>query len=417
MRIPARHTFLPAAYALPVLFFVMFILAFGVNVLYADEWHNIPLFEKFYSGNLSLGDLTSYYYGHRLFVPKLITVLIGSLTGYNIIVELLIGAAFLIGSVFILWREFRVEKGKAALFIPVMLLMFSLGQWENIVLGVCSTSGFAALFFFVLATALLRRADRPGISFFTAVLSALLASFSIANGLACWLTGVFQLSLKKNKSMFLIWALIAYAVFWAYTADIIPAANKAIILPPHPAQALVFLAASLGNILHNPVLSVIAGAVVLCLSVPVIYSTIRSKDEDNMQYAALIIFSLAGAVMMSLGRSYRGTDYALETRFVTMMLPALAGIYLYFARSFTAKTRAVLPVVVLLSLTVYASGAMNGIKGAGEMKERKLEISRHLLNGDIGSLTMTDKLLPDKAELERRIVTMKRYRLNVFSAD
>src|SRR5215212_5949132 len=90
--------------------------AFGVNVVFADAWDMVLVFRKWFSGRLAFADLYAQHVEHRMFFPRGVELLLGSLTRYNNVAEMyLIVSCFLITAA-VLLLAFRREIGLPLIF-------------------------------------------------------------------------------------------------------------------------------------------------------------------------------------------------------------------------------------------------------------------------------------------------------------
>ena len=58
-----------AGFALPVLAYFAFVNHYAVNVVVFDQWSDVVLVEKAFSGHLSLGDLWAQHNENRILSP------------------------------------------------------------------------------------------------------------------------------------------------------------------------------------------------------------------------------------------------------------------------------------------------------------------------------------------------------------
>src|SRR5215212_2661844 len=94
----------------------LYVHAFGVNVVFADAWDMVLVFRKWFSGRLAFADLYAQHVEHRMFFPRGVELLLGSLTRYNNVAEMyLIVSCFLITAA-VLLLAFRREIGLPLIF-------------------------------------------------------------------------------------------------------------------------------------------------------------------------------------------------------------------------------------------------------------------------------------------------------------
>jgi len=218
----------------------LYVRAFGVSVVFSDAWSMVRLFEGWHSGTLSVSELWAPHNEHRMLFPKGVELLLGLLTKYDNVAEMyLIEFCFLVTLVvlFCAFAETVTEGARLRVlspwllvcFIPISLLVFSLRQYENMLLGFQINFAFTQTFG-VLALFLLRLLTRGGpsgglrdgpgdglerLQFFAvagALVCATVAAFSTVQGLLVWPAGLLGLFLsparRRAKGISLVvWAL------------------------------------------------------------------------------------------------------------------------------------------------------------------------------------------------------------------
>ena len=147
----------------PALLSLVFIVSYGVNCVYMDQWEIVPLFDKLHTGTLSFNDLIAQHNEHRPLLPRLAMLGMGSLTHYNTIAEMYLSWALMCLVCLILFKlftsSFGFSKISMARFIPVPWLVFSLKQYENMLWGF-ELVHFMVILFFLLAVYLLAQSRR-----------------------------------------------------------------------------------------------------------------------------------------------------------------------------------------------------------------------------------------------------------------
>ncbi len=126
-----------AGFAVPALAYFAFVHHYALNVPVNDQWSDVLLVEKAFSGHLSLGDLWAQHNENRILVPNLIVLLLAYTTHLDIITEDYLSAVLLAGSVFLIVRTHRRRSPATPLiwYCPVAILMFSWAQYENTLWG------------------------------------------------------------------------------------------------------------------------------------------------------------------------------------------------------------------------------------------------------------------------------------------
>src|SRR5215210_7639969 len=164
----------------------LYVRAFGVNVVFADAWEIVPLFRKWFHGQLTFADLYAQHVEHRMFFPRVAELSLGLLTRYNNVAEMYVIVSCFLITAAVLLLAFRREIGLPLIFfVPVALLIFSFRQYENMLWGFQISFAFTQTFG-VLALYLLYSSSRDNFrayAFAAALGSATIASFSTAQGL------------------------------------------------------------------------------------------------------------------------------------------------------------------------------------------------------------------------------------------
>ena len=124
-------------FALPALAYCLFIQRYSVNVVLADQWDNVSLAAKAFSGHLSVGDLWAQHNENRMFFPNLAVLALAYSTHLDVRFETFVDAILLFGAVaLIIWTHKRRSPATPLLwYCPVAILMVTWAQAENTVFG------------------------------------------------------------------------------------------------------------------------------------------------------------------------------------------------------------------------------------------------------------------------------------------
>ena len=170
--------------AVPPLATALFIAFYGTNVPIRDEWELGPLLEKLARQQATFADFFQPQAEHRFVLPKLILAPLALATHWNVIVELWLSFAVAVaGFAGLLLLLRRANAGRV---IVTSLAYFSLGAYENWLWG-WQFSWFLTntLFIWAVVAVVLIR-NRP-LQITAAALLCILATFSIAYGIASWI--------------------------------------------------------------------------------------------------------------------------------------------------------------------------------------------------------------------------------------
>jgi hypothetical protein len=221
IRLALRWCLLVFAFA-PALVPLNMIFRYGVNMPYFDQWdvHIAGNFIKANQGDLSFSDLAALHSEHRILIPRIAWLLLGRLTHWNIIAEMVLGWLITCGSSIGILRLICVTQGRFSRGLPTTflprsildgqviflwllsnLLIFSPNQWENWLMG--SEVGFVAPFFLILALLAAISSLKPWPKSILATLFSFAATYSAANGMLAWPLCTPLLAFPSSKQIFM----------------------------------------------------------------------------------------------------------------------------------------------------------------------------------------------------------------------
>jgi|WetSurMetagenome_2_1015567.scaffolds.fasta_scaffold11743_2 hypothetical protein len=418
-----------AVVGIPALIQLLFILRFGVNVVYGDQWNFVPILDKWHSGSLTISDLISQDAEHRYFFPRIIMLILALVTHYNTVAEMIASWLILIlTTLIILWiymRSAGLSIPSALGFLPVTLLLFNFRQHENILWG-WQISYYLAIFFFILALFFLERSGEIGPSFCIALACGILSSFSAFFGLFTWIVCfIFLLILQKKRGLILAWGLAGMFVFLLYfwqwqrpvgNPDFFPVFSN----PLH--AALVFFLNVGAPLAYLYRFIVIFGIATLCLSGLALWISRREGlIREHAPWICLLLFSLmfSGAVM--IGRGAMGDATALWSRYTSVTVLAVIGMYLMHLgifRSCHEKKQFCILIFIGVSSLVIAvavSGYISGVQDGENLRIQRLSASDAILHYQTRPLVLPEMNLYEDPELiPDQVKKLDQYHLNVF---
>jgi hypothetical protein len=335
-----------------------FIHAYGVNTAYGDALYFCPLFEKYYQGTLTFQDLYAQHNEHRILFPRLVMLPLGLATRYNTVAEMYAGWGFIcVGAaeVFLLCRRLYPDRlTAAAVFIPAAWILFSLGQYENLLWG-WQMIFFMGNAFLLLSLYFLQRARRLDGWMIASAAAGLVASFSFSNMLLLWPIGLGIIVLKNppgeegsgkgRASALLFWGLFGAAVWAAYFVNWQkPGGHPSFLYGlRHPVDFVRYACFYVSGPLEHgrPGRAELAGAVLLLLYLGAAAVACRRWRKGNPLPAmplALVLFALGTTLVTAVSRVGFGPREALESRYQTFSGLGLIGLYL-FCLPLLAKVR------------------------------------------------------------------------------
>ena len=358
--------------ALPAVLCLLFILCFGVDVPWSDEWAFVHLLGKMHSNSLSVADLFAQYHEHRLIFPEIVMLALASITGYNVVAEMLVSLALAVATGYVLWLMYRERFGTSTSsllwFIPIPWMVFSFRQYENFLWGWQITM-FMCVLGFVSSIYFLGKAEKP-VNLIIALLCGIVSTFSFFTGLLVWPTGLVVTLLSGGK------ARTSVAATWL-VAGLFSAAvyffgwQRQPFLPPilfgleHPTDAAGYFLSAIGSPFMYFDVSLVAGIVLMPLLLVILkFAWDEKAFSRNAPWIALILFSLCSTLILTVSRSGYGIWQANTSRYVTLTYPGFVGLY-----ALALGMKALHPLVLKFLLIAIVIGLMIGYGGGVLMGE------------------------------------------------
>lgn len=408
----------------------LYVWLFGVNVVYGDEWRIAILFDK-----PNLARLWVQLNEHRIFIPKVVILSLGSLTQWNTVAEMYVTQTLLLVTLFVLFVAFDGSirsRWKLTLVAPVAFLVFSFRQGATMLMGLLMQF-VLVLTFAVLAFYFLRAlgCDTSRKLLFPAALaSAALASLSSAHGLLVWPVGLVQLlvgQLRRRTKWFLVgaWSLLGVAEWLVYFLGYhIPAhttASPSADIVVGPLYFLWFFLTALGSSLswwQEPAFAI--GFLLLVIVGASMFLVIRQgKLAEYSFWTSLLLFSFLVLLAVTVGRAERGIDQALVSRYTTYSILGVVGLYAMLAKlHFESKSHSTailfgtLLIVVMLTLPVtYAGGVKLGISTEATREKAAVVLATYESQPD----SQLTSLNPNPQLVRKRAPILQKLDYNVFS--
>ncbi len=214
---------------IPIVFILYLINRYGVNIPYWDQWDTVDMFEKYYSGQIDFYDLWRQQNEHRTFFPKLVFLLLGIISRYNIFYELYTSVLFVFFSYLIIIHHinkhkntFNIENRHKLLWIIFSFFIFSPVQVENWLWG-HKLDLFLNQLAVISGAYIFSNYHRNIYSYMCLLFCGIVAAFSLANGILYWIVIFLFLLIfymrHKNRLdgiFLLLWPLFFSCVLFAY---------------------------------------------------------------------------------------------------------------------------------------------------------------------------------------------------------
>ncbi|MEM8931944.1 MAG: hypothetical protein AAGE94_12270 [Acidobacteriota bacterium] len=392
----------------------------GVDLAYWDQWALVPHLEALADGRLRLADLWTQHNEHRLLVPQLVMVALAWLTDWNVHAELamnLVLALGLLGVLTILVRK-TIETPPTWLLPLLSLLLFSPGQWENWAWG-WQIQIFANVLAVAATLTLLVDADRPT-RFAAALVCAVIATFSFANGLLIWGLGL-PLVARDGRARWprtILWILAALAVAALYFHGL-GVTDRPSFFDDGVPRTLKLFGGYLAIYLGAPLLGfhghvAMYGGFLLLVAVAV-FGLVETRREGlgwllgpRLPWLLLAGYAVASALLTAYGRLYLGLGQALTSRYVTLSTCLWIGVAGLLA---LAGQRPWIRRLALAALVPLAIQWGVGAERLHTIGEERRAIRAAIVDGrpvDLGTI------YPDPEVVEERLATLRRLGLGPF---
>jgi hypothetical protein len=414
----------------------LYVRAFGVNVVFADAWEIVPLFRKWFHGQLTFADLYAQHVEHRMFFPRVAELSLGILTRYNNVAEMYVIVSCFLITAAVLLLTFHGEIGlPLVFFVPVALLVFSFRQYQNMLWGFQISFAFAQTFGVLALYLLLCSSSRDPLkrsTFVVALGSATVASFSAAQGLLVWPAGFLQLLLglapTSGKRVFAgIWAIVGIAEWVAYFVGYRtpPGRPPLLYVLSHIGKSAEYFLTLLGSALFWQQEYALAGGIVIgCLALGMFLATYgRGVIREHPFWISLLLYSLFILATIALGRSgIYGVWQAALSKYTTFSVLAVASVYAMLAKMVFAARADVIRNVLLVALlgTMLLSAGIsyrNGVE-MGKKQEVLREKAAYVLKtyeSQPDARLVAALYYPRPETVRKRAPVLKRLGYNVFS--
>lgn len=403
-----------------------FIYAYGVNLVYWDDWDLVPLLDKLFSHNLHFSDLWAQHNEHRIVFPRILMLTMAYFTGWDIRYELYMSVV-IVGITFLLLCSLlkKTFAGQSPVWLPIIFsfIVFSPAQWQNWTWG-----WQIQIFMSVLGTvaAIWAVAVWPGQlkGLIIGTAAALFASLSFANGTSTWvIAGLVVLLQRKWKwGHVILWAIVSVVViclyYYKYTK---PAKHPPLsICLERPFDFAMYILAYIGSPLtfgggHFATITAILTGGVLVLMMCAAVAHIGWMDRKSfvmvVPWAALAVYVFLSAGGTAVGRLGFGISQATRSRYVTiagLFVISLLVVLSLWVRAYgaTAKhfAKGLVTVRYLLFLWLVSACALSFARGKDKMRETAYDFRgrrEHLMYYQCVSDDYLEKFLYPKADVLR----------------
>lgn len=328
MRLATNRKFVIFLAILPILWIIVNIIVWGINLPFWDQWAFVPLLANYEDGHMIWTDLIAQHNEHRPLFPRLLWLGLAQITNYNVNAELwmnlvLAGMTSFVFGVYThrLWNRAGLENSLQWAYLPLFsLLIFNMVQWESWLLG------FQTVMFLGIGctvAGLLVITNHPDWSgLIASAVLGVIATYSMANALLFWPLGLFLIVISHHHQRLwksLTWLVIAIAISMSFLYNwSSPHTNLANISSINPTDYIHWVLNFLGAPLLAYPPAFLFGALGLgMLGLLTIKMWSRSPARILSPYYAIMMFILGSGLVIGIGRSYGGARLALAPRYIT----------------------------------------------------------------------------------------------------
>jgi hypothetical protein len=384
---------------LPMAAFAVFILEFSVNSPFWDDYDTVlgtvvslqeaPNFRAF------LDVLVGQHNEHRIFFVKLLPYLYAKAFGsidFKVIIEL---ASLQLVVLFLLLAKTQQRPFDAHTLWPVSVLLFQPSYYEAVLWVTASLSNISVV---LLAFAALYLLLGKWQSFVGAVVLAVFATYSQANGLFAFIAGAAGLLAQRRFRAFGLWLVVATVVglmfFHDYTRP-----------PIHPAvdlstsgiwRSTLYFIAFVGNIGKSQGAAFVFGTGIIA-AVAILGKHLWQQKPLLGSFILFLILTSASAAM---ARAPFGVGAALGSRYTFVSTMLLVLVYLAFLSRWPGRRT----VFAFGALAIVLAGVHWNANGNQASQAQKLAAQ-----GRLGELCYQNLAYPRAIQATRRIERAEAY--------
>ncbi|WP_215877216.1 hypothetical protein HF292_015790 (plasmid) [Acidithiobacillus ferruginosus] len=400
--------------SVPLFVYIWAFLKYTVNMPYWDDYDSVLgwLLQFLYDSNLhqKLILLFRQHNEHRIVFGRIIELADVYLFGKVDFIYLdFIGLLGLFCLLSVMLYIAKMKELKTYELIPIPFLMLTLSQSTQISFAMASMQQYWQLLLSVLSLAFLI-SFRGYVSFVTACVLAIIASFTGAGGLIVFPVGLIYLALSKKLRLSFLWSMVAavisyiYFIYLHYEPTLIGKASHAYAYS-HPIKYVEYAVSFVGNAGHNLSQAFYFGCVLIAMAMSLFVISLR-KNDKILTYIS--VFVLATAAAAGLSRVSMGIGEALSGRYTIYSLLILSTLYIALISSVGQQPirRLLASSGIVVSVALYASWVTPGLnmlnQQYGEMENVLCYPSQSSAMEELGN-AMKHKLFTPIAQVYRNL--------------
>lgn len=370
----------------PALCLGLLVYQYGVNLPFWDQWDTPgKLIVEASQQSLTGEQWMRQHNESRTLFPNLVFLSLAHLTHWNTRWEMLLTFALscLVSlNIYCLGRiTFKNSYQSLFCYLLANLLIFNPIQNENWLWGFQGIT-FTSIAGITTALVVIFLATPWKFKLLVSAMAAIIATFSFANGVLCWIVIFPALIIKANRDrqnkikISFFWLLISSATLGIYLhnyhrpADL-PSVTQIFL---HPILAINYYTAVLGSAFYSHDLSQsqLAGIIILLIFAGVVIYLWQQRTQTQLidlacPWLLIGLYVLLSIALITTGRMSLGIDTALAQRYITfstyliVALIYLFALILSFCRQKTL-TRILVGWFLIWLLITYQYNLVNGVK-------------------------------------------------------
>jgi hypothetical protein len=314
----------------PFLVLLGLTLHYAVNVPFWDQWDLVPLLQQHNHGITNYSGLFAQHNEHRLVFPRLLMVILATLSHWNVILEMMVSIVLAAaGFAFIYSMLVRTIHKPALRLLAATLLaiiLFSPIQQENWLWGwqmqwYLNTLGLAAA---VWALTTWRKS--PGWRVLVAIAASTVATYSLASGVFLWILCLPVFFLRQELRRYcLVWIAAATvaigAYYWSYQS---PAGHASLeFIGTHPVPVVHYWLIYIAHPLSGRINFSLPTAVLLLGSLTATIAYFWRNHHSKLQtillpWLLLGLYTCISGAATDYSRLGLGLDQAYSSRYTTI---------------------------------------------------------------------------------------------------
>jgi hypothetical protein len=422
--------------AVPAALALLYIHTFGVNGAHWDHLATAELFDRFYTGTLTLEYLFRPHLEHIKFFPRIVALALGLATRFDNLAEMYLQWALLAATAGLLvWSVRRTSDAAPTSLLPLLplpILLFNLRQHESMLMGDGMIT-YLSIAGTTTAVCLVSVSRSRG-ALAGAVAAALVASFSHASALLLWplvalmivIAGPLRITpagALSRRAALLWWlaaaapVIVLYAVRWSGVEGSVQHAVR------HPLGALEYVVATAGAPFESSWRwqRRFGAVLVLLEAVTLVVAARRARAGLRVPLGVwLVAFAIGCRVMMAAGRAIGAAGHDVPSRYTAFMVVGNAGVYaatLEWASGRRVAYRTLFAAVALCLAVGTGRGYLEGWRAGPGERDMRLRIVQLLETTSLqDDATIERWLYPNAAHARGYARSLAHWRLNVFAA-